>query len=352
MTIGVYTLLFLLSFNINLILGILILANNYRNPINRLLGLLLLMFALWNLGDAALTVSGSEQYSMFLGRMVWSITPFFPGMFLHFALVFPRRRKIMRNKYVYLLLYLPALILILFSWFSDLLISGPRTTYWSKHYFDYGPAIYIYSLYFVLSFITGFILFYWVMLKSPNNRERLQSKWFMLAAATPIIGGVISNLILPMTGRYVLPVAGPLSSVMAVMISYAVLKYRITSISPRNSSEIILSMLPGIVLLLDTEQRIVNANKRFFEILGFTEKEIIGLPVDTVLTDQEKRTGLPWHRWENSMAIRIQKVTFKTKVGKPVPINFSGFIVMDKTDDIIGLIGVGMPDMETIKNEN
>lgn len=347
MNLSIYSLPFLIAFQVNLILGLIILSNNFKNSTNRLLGLLILLFALWNLGDFALTVSNSEAHAKLIGRIIWTITAFFPGIYIHFALTFPRKRKIALKPVVVLLIYLPSVILVYITWLTKHLIIGTQPTYWSQFYFSYGPAINIYTLYYSICFVVGSILFYWVFVKSPSTREKLQSKWFLLASIVPIIGGVISNMLMPMTGNYIFPIAAPLTSFMAIMMAYAILRYKIVSVTQQNSAEIILSMLPGVVALLDTEQNIIKANKRFYEVLGYAETELAGQPISVVLSDKDRNAGLAWHKWDENLSINFQKTELKTKDGKPIAINYSGLIMSDKIEDITGLVFLGLTEFRS-----
>lgn len=346
MALSAYSLPFFIALHINAILGLIILLNNFRTPINRLLGSLMILLSLWNFGDFLLTLSASKSVSMWLARGVWSITPLLPAVFIHAAMIFPKERKVMRSKLTYFVIYFPAAVLIYFAWFSEYLISGPQAAFWAENYFTYGPAIHVYTAYFVLAFALGAAIFLKVMSRSSSNRERFQSKWFLLATSVPIIGGVSTNLLLPMFGVYAYPIAGPLSAVMSLLLAYAMLRYRFIDISSHTYSEILLSTLPGIVILLDADQKIVKTNRQFEELTGYTENELFRQPLHSLLSEKDRAAGSPWHKWEKKQTVQFQPVRFRAKNSADVPLNFSGSIITDEAGDITGFLGVGFTDEE------
>jgi PAS domain S-box-containing protein len=341
--ISLYILPFILAFIVNLIVSLVVLFHNRRNPTNRILSALMFVLAIWNLGDALFTVSTSDAFSITLAKILCSLATLIPCIYLHFVMEYPSKRDIMNHGAVYFLLYAPAAAFFYLTFFTDKVVGGPLSTPWAKHYYHYGPAIPFYSAFFIVSLLIAILVLISVFIKSPNKRERFQSKWFIIATFIPILGGVSANLILPMAGAVVFPLAGPLTLLTSVLIAYAMLRYRIMSTSLQSASDIIISMLPGIVVYLGTDQRIISGNKRFFELLGYSENELEGQPISSILSEESKRSGLPLQRWEEKTPVKSQLMTFKSKSGEPVTIDFSGTIVTDDINDIIGLVGMGFP---------
>jgi len=341
--INLYTLPFLIAFLFNLIFSLIIFLNNHRNPTNRILSVLMFVCALWNLGDAIYTVSSSAQFSMILARIICGMTPLVPCVYLHFVLTFPRKKEILNHKGVYVLLYAPAAVFFYLAWFTNRLVSGPAETFWAKHYFHYGPAAVYYLIFFIAAFLIAILLLASVLSGSPSKRERFQSKWFIIATVIPILAGISSNLVLPLAGAVVFPLAGPMTLITSFMIAYAMLRYRIMSTSLLSASEIIISMLPGIVIYLGTDQQIISANKRFFELMEYTPDELLGQPISSILADDSRRNGLPMQKWEEKTQLQSRQLKFKTKSGEMITVSFSGTIVTDETNDIVGLVGMGFP---------
>lgn len=343
-TFNAYALPFLIGFHFNAILAIIVFLQNPKNPTNRLLASLMAVLAAWNMCDMLYTVAANDAIGVTFGRIACSVTTLIPAIYLHFVMVYPSKKAIMNRRAVYALIYGPAAAFIYLIAFTDKLVAGPLKTAWAAHYYFYGPEVPYYAAYFAVYFLAAILILSSVLTRSQNRRERFQSKWFIAATLVPIFGGISSNLVLPMLGLVIFPVAGPLTILTALMISYAMFRYRIMSTSLQSASEIIISMLPGIVVYLGPDQRIISGNKRFFEMLGYTEQELEGEPIMSILSEESKRAGLPLQRWEEKGQVKSQRLVFRTKDGGSLAIDFTGTIVTDEINDIIGLVGMGFPE--------
>ncbi len=80
-----------LAFVINLTLAIFVFLYNPRRLMNRLFGLFVFSFAIWNLGEFIMIISRLDAVTLWGIRLILFGMFLSPAFFLHFSLIFPRR---------------------------------------------------------------------------------------------------------------------------------------------------------------------------------------------------------------------------------------------------------------------
>ena len=83
-----------LAFVINLTLAIFVFLYNPRRLVNRLFGLFVFSFAIWNLGEFIMIISSADAITLWGIRLILFGMFLSPAFFLHFSLIFPRRIRL------------------------------------------------------------------------------------------------------------------------------------------------------------------------------------------------------------------------------------------------------------------
>ncbi len=270
---NLYAMLSLIALVINSYLGIYVLYRNPKRIENRVFALLMAAFAIWDIGESLDISAVDESTALFWVRVLWTGVSFLGCIFLHLALSFPRERKILGNKLIYPVLYLPGFIFLHFTWATDLLISGVQSTYWAMYYQAYGPVFTLYSIYFEIALFIGLYLFWGVYKTSKVDMEKKQAKYMLIATAMPIIGGSVTNVILPTMGVYMFPIASFLTAIMGVVISYAIVKYRVMSLMPIALENVVESMTDG-VMITDAFGYVARVNPSIEYMLGINSNAL------------------------------------------------------------------------------
>ena len=216
----------LIALVINATLGIYIINKNPKSRVNQIFTLLLLGFVLWDIGEAvANSTLLSKDATLTWVKIKWIGVSFMGGFYLHFALIFPEKRIILENKFVYVLLYLPCIVFLCLDWGTDLLIKGVAEKYWG--YFEIvGVAFNVFSLYFEIVLILGVYLFYKAYKTSELNITKHQAKYTLIGGLIPIVGGSITDITLPLMGVEVVPLASIFTAATGVFIAYAIVRYK------------------------------------------------------------------------------------------------------------------------------
>jgi PAS domain S-box-containing protein len=106
-----------------------------------------------------------------------------------------------------------------------------------------------------------------------NAVLRKQSLVFIFAALLPILGGTITDGVLPSMGIDSIPPTGVMLTAMtALVLTYGVLRYQLATISPTLFSGTILSIMHESVVVADAKFRILYMNPEAEMLLGLRDK--------------------------------------------------------------------------------
>jgi len=218
-----YIILPLVAFIANILLGLYVLYRNSKSPLNKIYSFYAFSLAVWALGDVITfdsLLSGTDLGWVDVGIYGSFLTPAF---LLHFCLVFSKR-KIISKKIHAILLYLPALFFIIVSHATDLLYGAKKTVYWG--YTTEPGSLYLLVLVYIVGYIIISIFFIYIFYKATKSAiEKRQATLINIAIAIPLIGGIITEAIPPILGFEIVPLSTTLTTITAVFIAYAILKY-------------------------------------------------------------------------------------------------------------------------------
>jgi PAS domain S-box-containing protein len=110
--------------------------------------------------------------------------------------------------------------------------------------------------------------------------------------------------------------------------------------------ESIISSMTDALIVVHPDSTIRSVNKATLDLLGYKENELIGKPVKNICLQEEEILRKYFQKIIEQGAAYNIGLTFLTKQGKAVPINFSG-AVMREDEKITGIVGV-VRDMRQI----
>lgn len=116
----------------------------------------------------------------------------------------------------------------------------------------------------------------------------------------------------------------------------------------------VVSSVTNALLVTSPEGTIRTVNRASLDILGYTETELSGLPIDGVVVPPIKaewKQGLPSQPQEAEAGSIVKKLLDEDKIrgvemallakgGKRIPVLFSGAVMKDETDQVTGLVCV------------
>jgi PAS domain S-box-containing protein len=203
-----------------------------------------------------------------------------PPTFLVFALSFVGKLHFLKSYLRSILIFLPAVGFLYLSWTTILIDNSSKFIRYEWGFSS--PPGSLFS-FFILWFETVMILSLFIIFryyrKNVDRIRKIQSIWLMSAILIPLSIGSITDAFLPIFNIILFPSAVPLTSIMALLIAYAIFKYELFVPSPLT----ILSSISEGVITVDKYGKVVLINDAASKMLGKKEELIVGKQFNNVL---------------------------------------------------------------------
>ncbi|WP_082452148.1 EAL domain-containing protein [Paenibacillus ihuae] len=262
---SVFSLVFFIAFAIYFILGLYTLSINAKNRLNRVFSLIFLTLSVWAFGFSISNSAPDYETAIFWRRLTslgWGTVY---SLLLHSCLILTERNTILKSKWLYVLLYLPAVVNVIVFGYSDTasrqynLMNTPMgwanvsTNGWENIYFN---------LYYV-SFILAVLLLLWNWgRKTEDPVKKKLAYLFMSSCAIASILATLTDVIVNAYTTFKFIQMAPFILLLpTTAIFYAIKRYGLMSMEKSDRAE------PGKIL---SE---VNLD-RFIKIMSFVS--IIG----------------------------------------------------------------------------
>lgn len=201
---------------------------------------------------------------------------FIPVAFVIFTLAFAERLNSLRNFQNVLLLFIPPIVFLYLSWTTSLVEfhSSDKIVHTSWGLSSPSSTLFLlFLIWFEAVMMAALVILIKFFRKTNNSLKRRQSFWVIFSTLLPLAIGSVSDGIMPAFGHTnFMPMAIPLTSVMGLIISYAVLKHDLFEFSPAS----IMSSIGEGVVTVDGKGRIIFANESALRILKVDAKSLLG----------------------------------------------------------------------------
>ena len=279
----IYALLSLIASAICVPLGVSVYFMNRKSVANRLFMYIMLANAYWAFCQFMLTESTSLDSAAIWAKSIF-LWPFLVAFMLHFTLVFTES-DLLKHKMVYLALYFPALSFSLVDLTTNWISSAPVLMPWG-----YSTSVPLYS---VLSRIDGvwgavvellaLFLFATYYTRVIDKTKKQQTKFVALAFAVPVCLSLITDSLFAVM-KVNFPGLGAISgSFASFFVLYAMWRYELFGFRPEIALENVFSNMVDSVVLVDLRGVIVKVNRSLVELSGYSEVDIIGKTVTTIV---------------------------------------------------------------------
>ncbi len=259
----------------NIILSSVILSVDSKNRLNRLYSIFTIAVAYWSVFKILqITASSVEMAGLFykISSFGWTLLP---SIYFAFVIEFTKSEKYLLKKIISLLFLIIGLIFAVITISTDLMLKEMIYEQWG---FSHIPGI-VYKIgftpYFVIIFVWGLILLFMYGRKNLSRLERIKTYYLLIGVSVPLIGGVITNMILPAMGVHVFELALTLTTVNVILIGYAMYKYRLLNITFEYAASTIINTMGDVLIVLDRELIINLVNPAALHLLGYSVNELI-----------------------------------------------------------------------------
>jgi PAS domain S-box-containing protein len=180
-------------------------------------------------------------------------------------------------------------------------------------------------------------------LKVSDEKRKQQAKFVFIGFSVVLVSGLVTNWLLPLLGTAV-PEAMSIAFTMACVCGgYAMWKYDLFAITPTAAADAIISTMPDALLLVGPDGRIALANRATLKMLGYSEDELVGQSIQSVLTGDSAEMALAGAgivRRAPADGGRVE-TGFTTKAGGRIPVQLSASVMVDRHGRLCGTIYIG-----------
>ncbi|MGZ3861594.1 MAG: PAS domain S-box protein [Bacteroidia bacterium] len=246
------------------------------NRTNRIFSLFVLLLGIGQACDGFMHMSNIAQTAMLLGRSSNAIYIFICPIGLLFTLRFTKWHKMLPASLDFILLFVPSIVLHFIAMAHLDTYSIIKSGYW-KWVLNPEPSFItniIYAWMVGTTFIT-FILLWLYFLKEKTPHKKHQAFLLVTGFSAPFVLGVVCEVAFPLFLNIDdIPLTSPFITIFSVTSIIAIRKYNMLDYSPRHQWENIINTMNEGLLIVDKEDRIMFANKKFCKMSGYTWEEL------------------------------------------------------------------------------
>jgi PAS domain S-box-containing protein len=333
-------------------LAVYILIKNPKALLNRICVAFLLCFSLWSFSFVVLHHPFCTKH---LAKLFVNISSIgwcsFSSFFLWFILAFTGKKKILKQKWFYVLLFGIPLVLIYQQWNGFIFVDYIKEYYGWKGI--YGKSIwpYLFFSYYLSFMIAGLYLNFDFVRKAPNAVLKKQASIIFFTIVVVLVLGTVTDVILTLANIHIIPnIADTFMLIWSFAVVYAIARYKFLIITPATAADNILSTMYDSLILSNMEGEIITVNKAAAELSEYKPDELEGKPLDILFKSEALTNGL-FKRTVNQADFKNKDLIFKTRQGKEVPILLSASILRDETGNPAGIVCVAKDISERKKLE-
>jgi PAS domain S-box-containing protein len=349
---NIYSIISLLASVICIFLGNFIYYKNPKNQLNKLIAILCIF-----VGFLAFTEFGYRQAENISTAYFWlklsTLWPFVPALLLHISLIFTEKHDFLKSKMIYLV-YLPAIILSGLGLTTDLIINGAVREYWGWTYtVPFDPTLFgIMSLWSMFGGFIAAALFFLYYSKTTKPMEKKQTKYIFIGLYIPLIISLISDLIFPLVSIRVPELTMTSITIGLMFIAYGIYKYHFPILTPAMAADKIIATMSNFLIILNPKKKILTVNNASLKLLGYSEEEIKGKPLQFIFKDEKTLDKILKNLNEDQMEngdVKTFETKLKAKNNKIIPVllSVSGIKIID--DEPLGIVCIGS-DLTEKKN--
>lgn len=339
-----YALLSLWSVVINSILLYLIVSKGLQVSANRWFSLVLVTLIPWGISETLSRASANPTAADFWaisGMMGWA---FVAPIFLGFTLAYIGNEKFLSSLYRQLLLFGPALIFLFLGWTTSL-INNRIVDQYQQFYYGWNVPSAPFFWVLILWLDGLFVISLWLLIRHwfrvREVVKRRQTALFIIAVLIPIVGGSITNGILPILGIDIFPAAILLTSVMSLIITYAILRYKLFVINPSTVVTNIVDTMHEILIVFNPNHIIEFVNPAVRTVLGYEKEKLVGEHLNKLFTGGweavHEKYLKPIHEGKTISGVDIDLISAS---GEKIPVSFSASALKDPKGNTYGFVGV------------
>jgi PAS domain S-box-containing protein len=338
--VNIFSLLSLVSSVLIFSLGIFVFDQNRKNPRHILFLILCICASYWAFTESMMLGAESFETAYFWMKAT-ALWTFVPPLTLNFIVVFTRPDVWQKEKWIYPVLYTPALIFCWMEIASSLITTVPEHAF-GGYTFGYSqqtlfPLVEI--SWAIIIAIIAMLLCVQFYFTTTDHRKKQQTKYIVAGIGVPAVIGLLTQQILPGLQSPIPDLTSASFLCFTGLVGYAIWKYRLFILNPATVADNILSTMIDGLVILDPDGNIVAVNRAFCRMVDSLEEQCIGRPVNDIFYIESDRAKIVATLLERG-SLSDYETTFRSLGGRAIPISFSGSVIRDTDGVVAGIIGV------------
>jgi PAS domain S-box-containing protein len=184
-----------------------------------------------------------------------------------------------------------------------------------------------------------------------NEKKQLTSLFIGFFSVLALTLG--ANVLSPFVHLTIFPLTSLALASFSIIVAFAMMNYRMMRISLVEAKDVVMETMADSLVVVDENETIVHVNKSAAIILGYREKEVIGLPLHQIIKTQEMKDrvlNLPMFSPLNEKGkVKDVEINFLTKQGSIVTMDVSASLILNETKRCEGTVIVARDLTETKK---
>ncbi|MDY6903179.1 MAG: DUF835 domain-containing protein [Thermodesulfobacteriota bacterium] len=216
---------------LHFVVGGYVLYQRPRQPLNVVFSLFAFSLFIWCITEFVhrLDITPHNAYLwMMFGGPGWS---FSPALYLHFALLFAHRKRVLQTRLVYALLYGPPVLLLSLFYGTDLIYHHAPVAMYFGYTLLPGQYAWLCIFYYLVVYVMG-AYFLLDIARKGGGIEKRQARVVLSGVGLSLFFAMLTNMILPVLHMPVPELATLFTAPAMIAVFYAILKYQLFIISP------------------------------------------------------------------------------------------------------------------------
>jgi len=326
----------LLSFMLAGPVAVFVLLRSPKEWLNRLFFCFSTAIALMAITDFLMKISNSAAFGLLCMRLQVFAFLYFIAFLVHFCLILADREKWLKNPFIYILIYVPPLLMTYVNWTTDLFYKGVEKDLWGYTQ-QFATHYWILAVYSIIYFTVPLWLSLLAWLQSASRREKKQNRLIFISFLLTFILATFFEAWMRVVGLWYPPVIVPITGLFVIFFAYAMVKQGFMVVTPGMVAENIISMMPDFLVFSGEDRKVRLINRRLTELLGYSSQDIIGKPCELLHVDKQAYEQI--HEQVSKLGlVAKQKLSIRKKDGGIVPVTASASLLKDSEGDELGTI--------------
>jgi PAS domain S-box-containing protein len=265
-----------------------------------------------------------------------------PAMFALFTFAYIRRSDLAKNAGIMQFLGLTTLAFVIsaFNPFLSITTSGTvNQTPWGFAEAADGPIFSLISIWVVIIYTTAIVLLVKHYLQSRLPASRKQTLFVLVATAIPVFIGGASLVLQPVLGHAIPPLGPTLTSISAILISFAMLRSNLFVFNPATVATNILDTMQEAIVVVNKDFVVEFTNNRADSLFGFGKEGLVGSFIQPLFIDQnqiiQKKLLIPLSQHKIAL---LEEASITTAQGQRIPVSVTASPFLDEAGQSSGYI--------------